>query len=169
MIGTATFVMLIAATAIADNAYPPCTQQRTDKCSAQQQAPGPTLYIPWLKENTARHTISSAKRGSGEPLTAGFAVDPPPPGGWCSSCYGAGWWTERHEPKGRRSVTTHYRYKRPPRKRKAVALEAPAIVTAKSSHRPRLAGGAAAEVSATTRRDDGPGQIGRGPADPTQR
>jgi hypothetical protein len=32
-----------------------------------------------------------------------------------------------------RIVTTHYRYKRPPRKRKAVALEAPAIVTAKSS------------------------------------
>ena len=32
MIGTATFVMLIAATAIADNAYPPCTQQRTDNC-----------------------------------------------------------------------------------------------------------------------------------------
>ena len=26
-------------------------------------------------------------------------------------------------------VTTHYRYKRPPRKRKAVALEVPAIVT----------------------------------------
>ena len=49
MIGTATFVMLIAATAIADNAYPPCTQQRTDKCSAQQQAPGPTLYIPCPK------------------------------------------------------------------------------------------------------------------------
>ena len=46
MIGTATFVMLTAATAIADKAYPPCTQQRTDNCSAQQQAPGPTLYIP---------------------------------------------------------------------------------------------------------------------------
>jgi hypothetical protein len=29
-----------------------------------------------------------------------------------------------------RIVTTHYRYKRPPRKRKAVALEAPAIVRA---------------------------------------
>jgi len=49
MIGTATFVILIAATAIADNAYPPCTQQRTDNCSAQQQAPGPTLYIPCPK------------------------------------------------------------------------------------------------------------------------
>ena len=35
-----------------------------------------------------------------------------------------------------RIVTTTYRYKRPPRKRKAVALEAPAIVTAKSSRRP---------------------------------
>ena len=49
MIGTATFVMLIAATATADKAYPPCTQQRTDNCSAQQQAPGPTLYIPCPK------------------------------------------------------------------------------------------------------------------------
>ena len=29
-----------------------------------------------------------------------------------------------------RIVTTHYRYKRPPRKRKAVALEVPAIVRA---------------------------------------
>ena len=29
----------------------------------------------------------------------------------------------------KRIVTTHYRYKRPPKKRKAVALEAPAIVT----------------------------------------
>ncbi len=28
-----------------------------------------------------------------------------------------------------RIVTTHYRYKRPPRKRKAIALEVPAIVT----------------------------------------
>ena len=37
-----------------------------------------------------------------------------------------------------RIVTTHYRYKRPPRKRKAVAIEAPAVVTAKSSHRPVL-------------------------------
>ena len=35
-----------------------------------------------------------------------------------------------------RIVTTHYRYKRPPRKRKAVALEAPAIITTKSSRRP---------------------------------
>jgi hypothetical protein len=30
-------------------------------------------------------------------------------------------------------VTTHYRYKRPPRKRKPVALEVPAIVRAKRS------------------------------------
>ena len=40
-----------------------------------------------------------------------------------------------------RIVTTHYRYKRPPRKRKAVALEVPAIVTAKSSRRPHVWGG----------------------------
>ena len=33
-----------------------------------------------------------------------------------------------------RIVTTTYRYKRPPRKRKAVALEVPAVVTGK----PRL-------------------------------
>ena len=63
MIGTATFVMLIAATAIADNAYPPCTQQRTDKCSAQQQAPGPTLYIPCPKgEYCPPHDIPPHKR-----------------------------------------------------------------------------------------------------------
>jgi hypothetical protein len=39
-----------------------------------------------------------------------------------------------------RIVTTHYRYKRPPRKRKAPravgALEVPTVVTAKSSRRP---------------------------------
>jgi hypothetical protein len=34
-----------------------------------------------------------------------------------------------------RIVTTTYRYKRPPRKRKAVAIEAPAVVTTKSSRR----------------------------------
>ena len=34
-----------------------------------------------------------------------------------------------------RIVTTHHRYKRPPRKRKAVALDVPEIVTAKSSRR----------------------------------
>ena len=32
-----------------------------------------------------------------------------------------------------RIVTTSYRYKRPPRKRKAVALEVPAVVRAKRS------------------------------------
>jgi hypothetical protein len=42
-------------------------------------------------------------------------------------------------------VRSTYRYKRPPRKRKAVALEAPAVVTAKSSRRPSLGGKAAAE------------------------
>jgi hypothetical protein len=42
-------------------------------------------------------------------------------------------------------VRSTYRYKRPPRKRKAVALEAPAIVTAKKSRRPVL-GETAAEV-----------------------
>jgi hypothetical protein len=42
-------------------------------------------------------------------------------------------------------VTTHYRYKRPPRKRKAVALDVPAVVTTKSSRRP-VWGETAAEV-----------------------
>jgi hypothetical protein len=32
-------------------------------------------------------------------------------------------------------VTTHYRYKRPPRKRKAVALEGPAVVTVRHKRR----------------------------------
>jgi hypothetical protein len=41
-----------------------------------------------------------------------------------------------------RIVTTTYRYKRPPRKRKAVALEVPAVVTTKRSRRPnRKSGG----------------------------
>jgi hypothetical protein len=48
-----------------------------------------------------------------------------------------------------RIVTTHYRHKRPPRKRKAVALEAPVIVTTKSSRHPPVRGTkeAAAEVT----------------------
>jgi hypothetical protein len=45
-----------------------------------------------------------------------------------------------------RIVTTHYRYKRPARKRKAVPLEASAVVKAKSSRRPNLEAKAAAEV-----------------------
>jgi hypothetical protein len=44
-----------------------------------------------------------------------------------------------------RIVTTHYRYKPPPRKRKAAPLAGPAVVTAKSSRRPVL-GKTAAEV-----------------------
>jgi hypothetical protein len=36
-----------------------------------------------------------------------------------------------------RIVTTHYRYKRAPWKRKAVALEAPAIVSRASKHSTR--------------------------------
>jgi len=31
----------------------------------------------------------------------------PAPGAWCSSCFGARWWTERHEPKGWRCGTCH--------------------------------------------------------------
>jgi hypothetical protein len=44
-----------------------------------------------------------------------------------------------------RIVRTAYRYKRPPRKRKPVALEVPAVVTAKSSRRP-IGVKAAAEI-----------------------
>ena len=44
-----------------------------------------------------------------------------------------------------RIVTTTYRYKRPPRKRKAVALDVPAVVTTKRSRRP-TGGKAAAQV-----------------------
>ena len=62
-----------------------------------------------------------------------------------------------------RIVTTHCRYKRPARKRKAAALEVPAIVTTESSRRLPVWGKeeAAAKVSVTTRHDDG------GPAQPT--
>jgi hypothetical protein len=53
-------------------------------------------------------------------------------------------------------VRSTYRYKRPPRKRKAVALEAPAVVTTKSGHRPHWEKeAAAAEVSVTARHNDG--------------
>jgi hypothetical protein len=37
-----------------------------------------------------------------------------------------------------RIITTHYRYKRPPGKRKAVAIEVPAIVTAAGKARRRV-------------------------------
>ena len=45
-----------------------------------------------------------------------------------------------------RTVTASYRYKRPPRKRKAVVIEAPTVVTAKISRRPNLEERAAAGV-----------------------
>ena len=50
-------------------------------------------------------------------------------------------------------ITTHYRYKRPPRKRKAVALDAPAIVTKKS--RCPCSGVAAAELVSSTSPQEG--------------
>jgi hypothetical protein len=40
-----------------------------------------------------------------------------------------------------RIVTTHYRYKRPPRTKKAVALEVPTIVAKANKRRPKLPGG----------------------------
>jgi hypothetical protein len=48
-------------------------------------------------------------------------------------------------PSSTRIVTTSYRYKRPPKKRKAVALDVPAIVTTEKSRR-SVPGSAAAEA-----------------------
>jgi hypothetical protein len=57
-----------------------------------------------------------------------------------------------------RIVTTTYRYKRPPKKRKAVALEVPAIVTTKRSRR-SMERAAAEVVSRSPRRSkDGAAQ-----------
>jgi hypothetical protein len=50
-----------------------------------------------------------------------------------------------------RIVTSTYRYKRPPKKRKAVALEVPAIVKAKSGRRQVRETAAESEESASTR------------------
>ena len=55
MIGTATFVMLIAATAIADNAYPPCTQHARITAAHSNKHQGPRSISRAPKENTARH------------------------------------------------------------------------------------------------------------------
>ena len=55
-------------------------------------------------------------------------------------------------------ITTHYRYKRPPRKRKAVALEAPAIV--------RKRGRAEAVVPPHTVEEPAPGNDNRPMAEP---
>jgi hypothetical protein len=48
-----------------------------------------------------------------------------------------------------RIVTTHYRYKRPRRKKKPVAIEVPAIVTGKGSRRPADSQMAAEVISRT--------------------
>jgi hypothetical protein len=34
-------------------------------------------------------------------------VDPPPPGGWCTCCYGTRWWTKRGSPYGWCCGTCH--------------------------------------------------------------
>ena len=49
-------------------------------------------------------------------------------------------------------VTTHYRYKRPPRKRKAVALEVPAIVTKRGTKRLPAAKADATQTRTASRR-----------------
>ena len=32
---------------------------------------------------------------------------PPPPGAWCSCCWGTQWWTGRYEPRGWRCMACH--------------------------------------------------------------
>ena len=54
-----------------------------------------------------------------------------------------------------RIVTSTYRYQRPPRKRKAVPLEAPVIVVGKKSRRPDKATAAAEVLSRSPRHHDG--------------
>ena len=54
-----------------------------------------------------------------------------------------------------RIVTTHYRYKRPPRKRKAVAIDGPAIVTVESRRRLSLGGRGCGRGSGTARHHNG--------------
>lgn len=54
-----------------------------------------------------------------------------------------------------RLVRTAYRYKRPPGKRKPVALEGPAVVAAKSSRRPADSQVAAEVISLEPRMRDG--------------
>jgi hypothetical protein len=57
-----------------------------------------------------------------------------------------------------RIVTTTYRYKRPPKKRKAVALEVPAVVTTEKSRRRPSKQAAAESVSRSPRLHDGAAQ-----------
>jgi hypothetical protein len=54
-----------------------------------------------------------------------------------------------------RIVTTHYRYKRPPRRKKPVALEVPAVIKGKSSRRPADSQVAAEVISLVPRMRDG--------------
>ena len=57
-----------------------------------------------------------------------------------------------------RIITTTYRYKRPPKKRKAVALEVPVIVATKRSRRPTWKGGGSGYSSITPPDQDGAAQ-----------
>jgi hypothetical protein len=100
------------------------------------------LWEPW------RPTLA-------DPPATDRAADPQPAAQYRSAVP-----ARRHQPGRRgmtRIVTTTYRYKRPPRKRKSAALEAPAVVTTKSSRRPVLRE-TAAEGSVTARRYDGAAQ-----------
>jgi hypothetical protein len=59
-----------------------------------------------------------------------------------------------------RIVTSTYRYKPPPKKRKPVALEVPTVVTTKKSRRPVPKSAAAEAVSQSPRLHDGAAQPG---------
>jgi hypothetical protein len=65
-----------------------------------------------------------------------------------------------------RIVTTHYRYQRPPRRKKAVTLEVPAVITAASKRR-RVSAEAKAALAASLKQP--PGEPERKPADAPQR
>jgi hypothetical protein len=65
-----------------------------------------------------------------------------------------------------RIATTYYRYKRPPGKRKPVALEVPAVITT-ASKRKRASAEAKAALAASIER--APGELEREPAGAPQR
>ncbi len=65
-------------------------------------------------------------------------------------------------------ITTHYRYKRPPRKRKAVALNVPALVT-KTKHVAEPNGSSKAALSIATTRSPAPANAAPGSAIVTAR
>jgi hypothetical protein len=65
-----------------------------------------------------------------------------------------------------RIVRTHYRYKRPPKRKKPVALEVPAVITAASKRR-RVSADAKAVLAASNKL--APAELGRKPVVATKR